>query len=312
MPKNKIILNPLAGKGNASRLIPEVEREFNGHHLEFDISLTQYPWHAAELAQEAIKEGYSTIIAAGGDGTANEVLNGVMLAKNNGAGTATLGVLPIGRGNDFSFSMGVPQDMAECCRAIAKGISRKIDVGFVKGGLYPEGRYFGNGIGVGFDATVGFVAAESRLTGFMAYMVAALKTLGFYYRAIDAQIITDSGELRQPCAMISIMNGIRMGGGFFMAPQGDPTDGVLDLCIVHHMPRFRLLPLIADFTKGTQGKSQAVKFLQTKKLTVKALEGTTLPAHADGETLCTAGLEISIELLPQQIDMIYQPAGNEA
>ena len=107
-----------------------------------------------------------------------------------------------------------------------------IDIGRVAGGLYPQGRYFGNGVGIGFDAVVGFVAQKKkRLTGFASYIVAALKTIFLYYRAPLVRIEYDGQTLTLPSLMVSVMNGRRMGGGFMMAPQAQPDDGLFDLCI---------------------------------------------------------------------------------
>ena len=138
--------------------------------------LTENPGHAIQLAEEAGANGYDTVVAAGGDGTANEVINGLMNAANKGNLIADFAVLPVGRGNDFSYGMGVPQELRAACELLAEGKTRKIDIGFVKGGDYPEGRYFGNGIGIGFDTIVGFEAAKlpSFISGIPAYLIAAL------------------------------------------------------------------------------------------------------------------------------------------
>ena len=96
------------------------------------------------------------VVAAGGDGTLNEVLNGLMCASTSQDDRPALGTIPIGRDNDFSFGMDVPHDIEAVCQLLASGECRPIDVGLVKGGDYPEGRYFGNGVGIGFDAVVGF------------------------------------------------------------------------------------------------------------------------------------------------------------
>lgn len=301
MITHKIILNPAAGKGSAAQMAYEVERLMQKYGIAYDIDLTQRPWHAAEMTQKAVAEGFEVIIPAGGDGTANEVINGLMLAKKETGKTARMGVLPIGRGNDFAYSMGTPTELEESVRVLAESQPHKIDIGIVKGGLYPEGRYFGNGVGIGFDATVGFVAAEQKISGFAGYLVAAIKTLLFYYKAPLTELALDNQTFTQGCAMVSIMNGRRMGGGFMMAPQGDPSDGLLDLCIVADLPRRKLVPLIPKVMAGTQGTHPSVKMLHSRCVNIKAVKGS-LPAHADGETLCTEGKELNIELLPQQIE----------
>lgn len=305
MDRYKIIVNPISGRGAGARAVPPIEQALKGYGLDFDLVRTERPWHAAELAREAAGAGYGVVVAAGGDGTANEVLNGLMQARESGAGAPAMGILSVGRGNDFGFSMGVPVGLAEGCRALAEGRRRTIDVGRVAGGLYPQGRYFGNGVGVGFDAVVGFEALKlTRLHGFPSYIVAALKVIFLYYRAPRVRIEYDGQSLVQPSLMVSIMNGQRMGGGFMMAPAGDPGDGLLDLCIAGQVSRARIFALILQFIKGTQASHPAICTARARHVAVTALEGV-LPAHADGETLCTEGQRLAVELLPAQLQLIY-------
>ena len=307
MSKYKIIVNPTSGRGSGEESIPHVERLLNEHNLDFDLVRTERPWHAAELAREAATAGYDVAVAVGGDGTANEVLNGLMQAKQSGADSCAMGILCVGRGNDFAYGMNVPSDLETGCRALAQDYRRTADVGRVAGGLYPEGRYFGNGIGIGFDAVVGFEAVKMTwLTGFPSYIIAVLKTVFLYYQAPHTRIEYGERTITQPSLMISIMNGQRMGGGFFMAPDGRPDDGLFDLCIAHEVSRAGIFGLIPHFLRGTQATQEPIRLDQARKVVVTAVEGV-LPAHADGETLCTNGHRLEIELLPGQVEIICLP-----
>jgi YegS/Rv2252/BmrU family lipid kinase len=311
MTRYKIIVNPVSGRGAGEAAIPIVEEHLRALGLEYDLVRTERPWHAAELAQEAVRDGYDVVVAVGGDGTANEVLNGLMLAREERPGEPlpAMGMLSVGRGNDFAFGVGVPRDLEAACQALARGRRRKIDIGRVEGGLYPQGRYFGNGVGIGFDAVVGFEAAKlKRLSGFPSYIVAALKTMLLYYRAPLVTIEYDGQTFTQPSLMVSVMNGRRMGGGFMMAPEGRNDDGQLDLCIVAQVSQARMLPLIVRFMQGTQATQKSVKTARGRKVVVTALKGV-LPAHADGETLCVEGQRLALELLPAQIEVISAAQG---
>lgn len=301
MKRYKIIVNPISGRGGGEQSIPRIEQLLTEHQLDYELVRTGQPWHAADLAREAAESGFDCVVAAGGDGTANEVINGLMWAGKEGV---YMGVLSVGRGNDFAYSMGVPAGLAEGCQALAQGKARRIDVGRVTGGLYPQGRYFGNGVGIGFDAVVGFEALKmKRLHGFASYLVAALKTLLFYYQAPRVRIAFDGQTLQESALMVSIMNGRRMGGGFMMAPESESDDGMFDLCVAREVSRPAILGLIVRFTQGSQASHPAISFHRTRRLEVTALQGV-LPAHADGETLCTEGQELVLELLPRQIDLI--------
>ena len=311
MTTYKLIVNPIAGRGTGEQAIPQIESLLNGYGLDFDLVRTEAPWHAADLAQEAAAAGYDGVVAVGGDGTANEVLNGLMRARQAGVGTRPMGILCVGRGNDFAYGMGIPTDLETGCQALAQGQRRMMDVGRVLGGLYPEGRYFGNGVGIGFDAVVGFEAVKmTRLHGFPSYLVAVLKTVFLYYQAplvaieFDGQT-AENIAITQPSLMISIMNGRRMGGGFMMAPRGQPDDGLFDLCIARQVSRARIFALIPHFLRGTQATQEPIRTGQARRVVVTAVEGV-LPAHADGETLCTDGRRLELELLPRQIEVICQ------
>jgi diacylglycerol kinase (ATP) len=306
----EIIVNPVAGSGAGARALPRIERLLADHGLHFNLVITNSPGHAVALAREASLRG-KIVVAAGGDGTANEVINGLMEAKPLGGALPALGVLGVGRGSDFAHGVGVPQDLAEACRVLAEGYRRPIDLGRVVGGLYPQGRYFGNCVGVGFDAIGTIeVAKLPRLGGFLSFFVAVLKTMFLYYRAPLTTVVYDGQTLTQPSLMISVMNGRRLGGGFWMAPDARLDDGLFDLCIAREMSRARMFRLIPHFLRGTQATQETITTGQAARVSITAVEGS-LPAHADGEILCVDGDRLEIELLPRQIEVICQRPGSD-
>jgi len=303
MNRYKVIVNPVSGRGNGEQSIPLIKSLLEQHGLSYDLVRTEHPGHAIELAQQAAVDGYDVVVAAGGDGTSNEVLNGLMQAKQAGA-EAAMGVLCVGRGNDFAFGAGIPLALEAGCDALAADRRRLIDVGWVEGGLVPQGRYFGNGVGIGFDAVVGFEALKmKRLSGFPSYIVAALKTVFLYYRAPLLRIEYGAFTVTQPSLMVSVMNGRRMGGGFMMAPESSPDDGLFDLCLAAHVSRARIFPLILRFMKGTQITHSAITTGRAERVTVRAVEGV-LPAHADGETISVESRELTMRILPRQLAVI--------
>ena len=306
MAKMKVIVNPMADMGNVGRAIPDARDCLQKAGLSFEIEKTEGPMHAVELAQEAVRQGFDVVVGMGGDGTINEVLNGLVLAKHKGLGEAALGVLGVGRGNDFAFGAGIPPGLEEGCAVLAENHRRRIDVGKVQVDDEKKWRFFGNGIGIGFDAVVGFEAAKmTHLHGFVSYLVAALKTLFLYYVPPRVEIEFDNLKIEQPALMVSVMNGRRMGGGFLMAPESLTDDGKLDVCCVSWANRFRLLVLMVNFMSGSQAGKKPVRFERSRHLRVTALKGD-LPAHADGETLCVKGRQLTIELLPAELEVVTQ------
>jgi diacylglycerol kinase (ATP) len=300
----RYVVNPIAGQGAGKVALPEIERLVRSLSADAEIISTQYVGHAIELAREAAIRGYNSVIAVGGDGTSNEVVNGLMQSYSQGYDKTKMGIIGIGRGNDFAFGHGIPAGLQQGFDVVKQGNSRSMDVGLIKGGNFPEGRYFGNGIGIGFDAVVGFEALKlTHLHGFLNYIVAALRTIFLFFNAPLIRIEFDDQQITQPSLMVSIMNGTRMGGGFMMAPEASTDDGLLDLCIASQMSRLMILLMIPRFIKGSQATSPLIKTGRTQKVKVVSIQGT-LPAHADGETVCTAGTELSVEIIKQPLSII--------
>lgn len=303
MHRYKVIINPYSGKGATAKRIPEIEQALNGLGLDYSISLTERPWHAVELVREAIGAEYTVVVAVGGDGTVNEVINGILQCKAEQIGEALLGVLPVGRGNDFAFASGIPLDLSSACQALAKAEVHDQDAGFISDHQSGIERYFGNQVGIGFDAVVGRLANQGKLSGFIGYLVAALKTMYIYYQAPEVQIDLSNEVIRQRSLMVSVMNGRRAGGGFLMAPDGNPRDGQFDICIARNLSKAGILLLIPRFMKGNQAGHPAITFRKDNRVAVQALNGH-LPVHVDGEVIDVDVNELLVEILPNHLKVI--------
>ena len=302
----KVVVNPAAGKGAAAGQVDRLAALLRERGLDVSLELTARPWHAAEIARTAAGDGFDTVAAAGGDGTGNEVINGLMAAQGEGAGSPSFAVLPIGRGNDLAFGMGVPHELEAAVAALAGGRTRAFDVGLVCGGDFPQGRFFGNGVGVGFDTLVGLEAARmKRVSGAAAYACAAIKLLAVYADGPLLRLRFDGREIVLRAAMVSLMNGRRLGGVFHVTPDAATDDGLMDVCIAERTGRARMLGLFVRYMRGTQAGSRFVTTARSTRVAVEALAGT-LAVHADGETICTAGTSIEVECLPGRLDVIVR------
>ncbi|MDP1545483.1 MAG: diacylglycerol kinase family lipid kinase [Anaerolineales bacterium] len=304
--KYYVIVNPTSGRGLGAKSIPQIESNLRESGLDFILVQTERIWHAAELAEGAARDGYDVIVCASGDGTVNEAINGIMRAKMAGFNSAAFAVLGIGTGNDFAGGTGIPTNLTDGLKALKENKRRKIDIGLVKGGDYPEGRYFGNGIGVGFDAAVGHEAVKVRWArGLPAYLIGVIKTVFLYYNPAQVEIVLDGSEtIKQRSLMISVMNGRRMGGGFQMAPDSQADDGLFDLCIAETASKGRILQMIPHFIKGTQAGLPEIQMKRARTVSIKSLD-VTFPAHADGEFICLDGSHLTLELLPQELEIIH-------
>ncbi|MES0340488.1 MAG: diacylglycerol kinase family protein [Anaerolineales bacterium] len=303
----KIIFNPRAGSGRGQRELPKIQHLLNHYSLDYDLTCTENTWHAAELAYEAARAGYKVVVAAGGDGTSNEVINGLMEARGKGVNSPALGILSLGRGNDFAHAVGVPVDIAEAVQVLIADHRRRIDLGRVFGGNFPQGRYFGNCVGVGFDAVATIETAKlPRFGGFLSFLIAVLKTIFLYHRGPEVRLVYDEKSLTLATLMVSIMNGQRLGDGFWMAPEASVDDGFFDLCIARQVSRRRILSMIPHFMRGTQGTQDEIITGKGARITIEALEGV-LPAQTDGEILCVDGTELRIEIHPRALEVVSPP-----
>jgi diacylglycerol kinase (ATP) len=296
-----VILNPIAGRGAGARLSPHIAECLKSYGLDFELATTIAPGHATTLASDAVARGKEAVIAVGGDGTTNEVLNGLMQAGNDPNGTA-LGVLPIGTGNDFAFGAGLPLDLQAAYRVVARNQSRILDVGRVRADGQ-DVRYFGNGMGIGFDAVANIESRKLRwLRGSLLYLVAVIKTLAFYYDAPQTTIHVDGKDVVQACLLISVMNGRRMGGSFYITPDSQMDDGLLDLCVAGKVSRAKMVRFVPRFMRGTHTTDPDVTMSRGCRVTVVS----ELPwaAQVDGEIYGVGARSYEMELLPKRLRLI--------
>jgi diacylglycerol kinase (ATP) len=302
--KTLVIVNPVSGRGRAKKLIPTLERILRASNLDFNLLQSERPWHTAELAEDAAHQGVEAVIAAGGDGTVNEAINGLMRARTDGFAKTALGVLSIGTGNDFAASLNLPRKLENAVKAITGNTRRLVDVGLLKGCGFPNARYFGNCVGIGFDAAGGLLAEKiTWANGFPAYLIAALQNIFIYYKAPTLEIQMDSETIQMPSLLVSIMNGKRIGGGFRTAPDASLDDGLFDLCIAEEVSRPRMLTLLPHFLRGTQATQPEIQLKKSRMVKITAIKGV-MPIQVDGEILDNACQEVTIDILPRQLEII--------
>lgn len=303
--KYLVILNPSAAKGVALKNKTKIEDLLKNSKIDYKLIVSSRPGEPVILAKAAADQDYDVVVAVGGDGTANEIINGLMAAKLEGKKVPSLAVIPAGRGNDFAASMGIPGDIESAIVVLAEGKTKFIDIGHVIGGDYPDGKYFGNGIGIGFDTIVGFEAAKlpAFLSGMPGYLIAAIKTIFLYFKAPLLEVTLNNETIEQPCLIVSVMNGWRMGSSFKMTPNSKPDDGLFSLMIVDQTSRIEIIKLITKIMAGTHEGHPNVKMPLSNSVEIRALTGS-LPVHADGETICRNGEKLSVKLFPKQIELI--------
>lgn len=273
----KVILNPWSDRGRARNHIERI-LDLSKPYGGLDLALTEQPGHARLLARQAADEGYDLVVAAGGDGTVHEVVNG--LVRGNRADVA-LGVLPIGSGNDFAFGLGVPLELEAAVPRLFSGQQQAVDLGRVED---EHGRYefFQNNLGIGFDAVV-VIRTETitRIHGFMMYFVAVLQTILLYYQTHHLELCFDDESVEQDSLFLALGIGPRGGGGFLLTPDAKVEDNLIDSCLVNPVSRLTMLSMLLRVMKGTHITSPHVTMRKNQRILVKSQ--TPLPIHVDGE-----------------------------
>lgn len=304
--KTCIILNPWAGRGLAGQRRAELEDALRRAEVEFTLLATHARGGATELTFQAIARGAEAVVAVGGDGTINEVVNGIVGSQGRGIGDAALGVVPLGTGSDFVKALdGVePNDLASAVRRIAAGQTRSIDVGAVtvEAGAQELQRYFINGLGAGIDAQV---AAESQkltnLRGLAVYLVAVLRALASY-KAPLFTVRYDDYEVRRRLMFATVANGRCQGGGFWLTPEAQLDDGLLDLCIVNKLRLDQSIRYIPRALEGSHTREAWVTMGRARTVEISALG--TIPVATDGEVVATHARRLSVQILPGAVRLL--------
>jgi YegS/Rv2252/BmrU family lipid kinase len=289
-----VILNPQAAKGKAKRQEAAISAAFAE---KATLVVTEEPGGAEALAHQAAIDGWPVVVAAGGDGTVNEVVNGICKAAEGGTPKPKLGIIPVGRGNDFAWAMKIPRPIEEAVAAILGGRERIIDVALMHGGDYPEGRWFINGLGVGFEPLVNFEASSfKRISGVPSYVLALIKVMINYPQPYDLEIVLDGKSSFAKSQQLSVCNGRRMGSAFLMAPDSLVDDGLLDVVYANvPIAPYRFLPIAVKFFKGNQVKLAEFTVARAKTVVLRSRDNP-MPVHVDGEEVSRGCMEISIRL----------------
>jgi YegS/Rv2252/BmrU family lipid kinase len=295
------IFNPAADKGRAASKADSIRRSL-ATLGNASLETTRFAGHAAELARAAAADG-ATLIACGGDGTLNEVVNAV-------AGRPVkIGVLPVGSANDFlkTFDPSVKAHQSRI-RGFAGAASRRVDLGKVEfsGG---ESRYFVNSIGIGFTGRIAStVKATPWLRGELSYAWALVRVL-LGYSAVKMHITLETVEgrveLDEPVFAFSVSNGRVEGGKFRISPEADPCDGLLDVCILKPIPKWRLPGYVLKYLKGSQIHDSRVIYCKARSVAVFLSVDEAM--HMDGEVIDRAGGAIGITAEPLAVEMLYEP-----
>lgn len=294
----KVILNPYANRWRAGERLAEVQAALTAVSLTADIHPTTAPGEGVAVARQAAGE-YDAVVAAGGDGTINEVINGLIQAAGEGQ-TVPFGILPIGTANDLSDTIPLPRDLTQAAQLIAAGHTRPIDAARV------NDHFFVNNCAIGMEPLVTLENTKiKRLSGNARYFVALVRAL-LKLRAWQMDIRFDEDNtFNGPAILLSVCNGPRTGGIFQMAPGAQFDDGYFDYVFAPDMPKRTVLTILPRLFKGTHIQHPKVQHGRARHITISCQPGT--PIHADGELIADAATQIEYEILPGKIRLLSPP-----
>ncbi len=301
----RVIVNPAAGGRATCREWPSLSKCMIDRGLLFDHVCTEGVGHAIELAGEAVEAGYHYIIAVGGDGTVNEVANGILNSK--AAPDTALGIVSGGTTCSFARSVGIPLDPISSCSRLTSQNRILIDVGVVE--YTSEGRslsrFFVNEADVGFGATAIEVSKHitsylGRKINYLPHVLGGLTSLLRYKNKRITLRVEDEPEDVCSCVMLIIANGAHFGGGMRVAPEAKPDDGLLDMVILGDMPKSELLKVWTLTYKGHHVGHDKVRLLKIRNVAIQCAE--KILVEADGELLGEG--PVSFSVVPSALNIV--------
>ena len=290
--KHLFIVNPVAGKGKTLNCIPQIENFFKNNKASYCIEVTERPGHSISIVKNHLHESESRVYSVGGDGTLNEILNG-MIGR-----IGSLGIIPKGSGNDFIKSLGVSYKSGDIMERTIKGREIPVDIGRV------NGRYFINIASVGFDAEVAHNAVKYKklpfIPGSLAYILSTIIT-AIRKKNNLLEIKIDDQLIKTNILLVAIANGKYYGGGVMPAPEASLDDGMFDICLVEDMPVRKILRFLPKYINGQHKDIDGVHFFRSRNVSIRS--NTDIVMNIDGEIEIVKNAVF--EIIPKGINIIF-------
>jgi len=301
-PEMFMIVNPVSGNGRTGQRWAGIEERLRIEGAQFDVEFTHEPGHATQLAREAVATGYRTIVSVGGDGTLNEVVNG-LIVEGRAAPDVRLGLIPGGTGSDFGRGLGLPRDPLEAALCLLKAEPHWFDAGQITCRL-GEGtttRYFINVAGLGFDGEVcdRVNRSSKALGGTIPYLSSLLITL-FTYRNKRVHWTLDGQVRDEVLNSVIVANAYYFGGGMKISPNSRTDDGQFHVITLGDWGTLEFLATVPRVYNGTHLTHPKVKEYAGREVTVEADGRMFLQAEGDliGEAPAT------FKILPRAIQVV--------
>ena len=300
-----VIVNPTSGSGYGLKDYPRIAKLLRDNQIYHDAVFTEHQYHATELAVEAINKGYRKIIVVGGDGTLNEVVNGIFIQKACEPKDIRLAVIAVGTGNDWVRTFGIPSHYSEAIRAIKEGKTFLQDVGAVTytESKFSQTRYMINVAGLGFDAYTISIFNHKKAKGLRGkwLYIASLVEAYCKYKSSGVKITVDGKEIYNNL-LFSIAVGICKfnGGGILQLPKAVADDGLLDITLIKPLHWWHIVFRLCRLFNGGIYSIGHIRHAQGKHIHIESTPPILL--ECDGELM--GGTDVDIEVVPQAIRVV--------
>ncbi|GHT67078.1 diacylglycerol kinase [Bacteroidia bacterium] len=300
-----IIVNPKAGMGYGLRDWPVISNRLNFSGVNFTCVFTEKKFHAVELTVKSINDGFRKIVVVGGDGTVNEVVNGLFIQKKVTPAEVTLAVIPVGTGNDWVRMLGIPRTYNDAVKSICAERTILQDVGVIsfQEAMVCQTRYMANVAGIGFDALVNRRfnrLKEAGRTSKWLYLTSTALTL-FKYKAKRFVVKVDGKTFFDRCLFSGTVGvGKYNGGGMMPMPAAVVDDGLLDLTLIRRMSLYRFFTNFKRLFNGSIYNFSKVSAAQGANITIDSIPPS--PIEIDGEACGYSPFGISI--IPKSIRVV--------
>jgi len=297
-----ILINPAAGNWRGVKVIDTIKKYLAKKRINHHIEVSQSPGHISDLVKK-LSKNFTHLVSVGGDGTLNELINGIDITSLN-----TIGLLPIGTGNDFARNLNLHNDINHNLDLIFNSNKHSsFDIGqsiiYENGSSIKKSHRFINSLGIGFDALVAKINQKSKhLSGLISYLYAVILAL-IKRKDINVEIELDNiTKLIGKKLLIAIGNGFTTGGGFYLTPDAKINDNKLDICIIDSVSTLKILSSLpkALFNKLNEVKEASLLKFTNAKIVIQE------PAliHTDGEIISENAEKIEISILKNELKII--------
>jgi diacylglycerol kinase (ATP) len=296
----KVILNPYSNRWNSQARWPQAEAALKAAGVDFELVVSQHKGAIVGLAEQAARAGFSPIIAAGGDGTIGETINGMARAAGSmDRPLGPFGILPLGSANDLVVNLGLPTDLNAAAQVIAAGRTDLIDV------CQCNDRYFVNNSAAGLEPYTTTKQEQIHwIKGMGRYLVAAVQGI-MDKPEWHVTMEWDGGSYQGPLSLVSVGNTRLTGGVFFMTPHADPRDGKLTFTYGYRPTRlglFQALPRAMKPAAGNLTELAGIHEVHASHLIIELDKPS--PAHTDGELFLEPVRSLHYRIYPQRLQIL--------